>query len=49
MKEEHVKNVHDGKIVDPSVTKDNEDESEFQRVNRKDIKTRFKSKKNEFD
>ena len=43
MKEEYAKHIHDSKIIAPSVAWDHEGDSECQRVNRKSIKTLFKS------
>ena len=49
MKEEDAKHVHYGKIIAPSVTRNNEDERKCQRVNRKAIKSWFKTKKRRSD
>ena len=44
MKEEHVKCIRDGAIIAPSVSVNTEDESDFQIINLKAIKSWFKTK-----
>ena len=49
MKDECVKCLRDSKIITSTAAGDNEGESEFQRVNLKDIKTWFESKESGSD
>ena len=49
MKEEHDECTLDGKIIATSVIGTNEDETGFERVNRKAINSRFKTKKKGVD
>ena len=49
MKEEHEKRIRDDGIIAPSVSGNTEDESDFQRINRKATKSWFKSKKSATD